>query len=93
MTVCANPLADWHEDIGPVLWWCFPVTEPPYVGTPLDLGQTIEVTLNTYASGDQKMRHLVGGWPGYHTHWTPIPPAPTISSDGKPITDGEAADR
>lgn len=26
----------WHEDIGPVLWWNFPVEEPPYCGTPLD---------------------------------------------------------
>ncbi|MBS6069797.1 MAG: hypothetical protein KIB10_10335, partial [Enterococcus avium] len=25
-----------HEDIGPVLWWDFPVEEPPYCGTPLD---------------------------------------------------------
>lgn len=34
----AKPLADWHEDIGPVLCWRFPITEPPYVGTPLDQG-------------------------------------------------------
>lgn len=27
---------DWHEDDGDVLWWAFPVREPPYVGTPLD---------------------------------------------------------
>lgn len=26
----------WHEDIGDVLWWNFPVEEPPYCGTPLD---------------------------------------------------------
>ena len=32
----SNPLEDWHEDIGPVLWWRFPVNEPPYVGSPLD---------------------------------------------------------
>jgi hypothetical protein len=29
-------LKDWHEDDGPVLWWCRPVEEPPYAGTPLD---------------------------------------------------------
>jgi hypothetical protein len=28
--------AEWHEDTGPVLWWHFPIEEPPYVGTPLD---------------------------------------------------------
>ena len=26
----------WNEDIGDVLWWNFPVEEPPYCGTPLD---------------------------------------------------------
>jgi hypothetical protein len=30
-------LVDYHEDLGPVVWWTFPVTEPPYVGTPSDL--------------------------------------------------------
>lgn len=25
----------WHEDEGDVLWWNFPITEPPYCGTPL----------------------------------------------------------
>lgn len=29
-------LGKWHEDDGPVLWWKFPIVEPPYVGTPLD---------------------------------------------------------
>lgn len=32
----ARPLDDWHEDIGPVLWWFFPVSEAPWVGTPND---------------------------------------------------------
>jgi hypothetical protein len=32
----ARPFEEWHEDVGPVLWWTFPVDEPPYVGTPLD---------------------------------------------------------
>ncbi|WP_278529598.1 hypothetical protein [Enterococcus asini] len=26
----------WDEDMGDVLWWNFPVEEPPYCGTPLD---------------------------------------------------------
>lgn len=25
----------YHEDMGNVLWWKFPVEEPPYVGSPL----------------------------------------------------------
>jgi hypothetical protein len=28
--------AEWHEDHGTVLWWRFPVVEPPWVGSPLD---------------------------------------------------------
>lgn len=43
-------LEEWGEDYGDVLWWKFPIEEPPYVGSPL--------------SAD---------WPGYHTHWLPIP--------------------
>ncbi len=49
----ARPSDEWHEDLGAVLWWRFPIVEPPYVGTPNDCD-----------------------WPGYHTHFTPIP-APT----------------
>lgn len=30
-----QPLAEYHEDMGPVLWWRFPIEEPPYVGSPL----------------------------------------------------------
>lgn len=32
----ARPLADYHEDMGDVLWWIFPIEEPPYCGSPLD---------------------------------------------------------
>ncbi len=32
----AKPLDDWAEEDGPVLWWKFPICEPPYSGTPLD---------------------------------------------------------
>lgn len=31
-----RPLDDWHEDIGPVLWWITPVCEPPWCGDPRD---------------------------------------------------------
>jgi hypothetical protein len=36
MMLVACKFEDWHEDIGPVLWWKFPIEESPYVGTPLD---------------------------------------------------------
>jgi hypothetical protein len=33
-------LAEWHEDIGPVVWWRFCLDERPdeaaWIGTPLD---------------------------------------------------------
>jgi hypothetical protein len=67
-----RPLAEWHEDVGPVLLWALPITEPPYVGTPLDLGRAIEVTIRD-AVRDYKYTEHIGGWPGYHTHWSPIP--------------------
>ncbi len=28
-------IEDWHEDIGPCFWTCFPVQEPYYAGCPL----------------------------------------------------------
>ncbi len=31
----SEPFGSWHEDDGAVLWWRFPVAEPPYVGSPL----------------------------------------------------------
>lgn len=32
----ARPLAEWHEDDGPALWWAFPVNEAPWCGQPID---------------------------------------------------------
>ena len=34
---CTRHLEEWHEDYGDVLWWKFPIEEPPYVGSPLDM--------------------------------------------------------
>lgn len=72
----AKPIDEWHEDLGDVLWWKFPVDEPPYVGTPLDLG--CRVLLKIIGADDPflKTSFMVGGWPGYHTHWTPLPEIP-----------------
>ncbi|MNW53644.1 hypothetical protein D3C74_312100 [compost metagenome] len=33
----ARPIDEWHEDYGDVLWWKFPICEPPYVGDPRDI--------------------------------------------------------
>jgi hypothetical protein len=76
---------EWHEDMGTVLWWKWPIEEPPYVGTPLDLGHTIEVTVAAdsscggFAGGKYQMH--VGGWPFGDAGspdrealwWTPLP--------------------
>jgi hypothetical protein len=32
----ATPGEEYHEDMGAVLWWRFPIDEPPYCGGPLD---------------------------------------------------------
>lgn len=79
----ARPLAEWHEDDGPVLWWKFPIEEPPYVGTPLDLGFEVVIETHIWTSESESKddpsgvrKFFVGGWPGYHTHWTPLPHVP-----------------
>ncbi|MGL4571746.1 MAG: hypothetical protein ACRCVJ_11855 [Clostridium sp.] len=33
-----EPIEEWHEDMGDCLFWKYPVEEPPYCGTPLDIG-------------------------------------------------------
>ena len=82
MTIAARPLNEWHEDDGPVLWWRFPVDEPPYIGTPLDRGEWHQILAPDACRDSLPLR--VGGWPGYHTHWTPIPipDSPEGSDDG-----------
>lgn len=92
-----RPFDEYHEDMGNVLWWqwieireirggeyCVDghwAGEPPYVGTPNDLGFTVQVNLDvclrTHAdpAGEDKefvVSRKVGGWPGYHTHFTII---------------------
>ncbi|MCY9593742.1 hypothetical protein PC41400_21670 [Paenibacillus chitinolyticus] len=36
LTATPRPIDEWHEDDGTVLWWSFPIEEPPYCGSPLD---------------------------------------------------------
>lgn len=72
-------LDEWSHEDGNVLWWKFPIDEPPYCGTPNDAGHAVE--MHHYVGGEGKVkitRTFVGGWPGYHTHWTRIemPEAP-----------------
>jgi hypothetical protein len=81
----ARPLSEWTEETGDVLWWAFPIQEPPYVGSPLDLGREIVITLIVMGKQTTITRDI-GGWPGYHTHWTPLPSAWMI--EGRAIEAG-----
>ena len=66
-------LDEWHEDFGDVLWWVFDAegnpAEAPYVGNPKDWGYAVEM----HGHEGLLARTYVGGWPGYHTHWTRLP--------------------
>ena len=72
------PASWWAEEDGDVLWWCWRdgqwLAEAPYVGSPLCMGYTVEL----HARDAQRHMHRmhIGGWPGYHTHWTRLPPQP-----------------
>lgn len=70
-----RPLEDWSENDGNVVWWTWRdgewLGEPAYIGTPLDIGQGVAVSV-----GNNDFVAHVGGWPGYHTHWTPHPNFP-----------------
>ena len=68
--------------------------EPPYVGSPNDTG--FEVMVNIEASiwtfpnkqvgreTTNQFSRMVGGWPGYHTHFTPLPMVQHPPQDGQP---------
>lgn len=67
--VTLTPIHDYHEDIGPVLWWRVPIEEPPYVGTPNDLGHSLIVIL-----ARETIQRDIGGWRAdWYTHFSPIP--------------------
>jgi len=78
-----RPLEEWDEEDGPVLWWEFPIQEAPYVGTPHDTGHTVEIEVTVLGRTTGIFRE-VGGWPGYHTHWTPLPSARKIQDNYVP---------
>ena len=73
-------LDEWSEEKGDVIWWCWRdgawLGEAPYFGSPLDLGQTVECHTHRENGDEPAARFMVGGWPDYHTHWTPMVPMP-----------------
>lgn len=84
-----RPIADWHEDMGPCLFWTldergYP-TEPPYSGTPNDLRQMhlidgrVEIS-EAGLKGDESVGgkiHTIDShpFPIYATHFTRTPEA------------------
>jgi hypothetical protein len=68
----ARPIDEYHEDMGDVLWWRFPINEPPYVGSPSDQGKTIRLQILGASEPFLHCDFTVGGWPGVHTHFTTI---------------------
>jgi hypothetical protein len=71
---------EWHEDHGDVIWWVLGRGEPPWVGTPNDLGRTLAVEVHIDGKEAGTIRHDVGGWPFEEADkpdlvWTPLPGA------------------
>ena len=59
-----RPFSEWHEDHGSVLWWRFPIEDPPYVGGPLDCGFTVGAKLyDQFGDVIGTTQAEVGGWP------------------------------
>lgn len=78
-----RPYHEWHEDHGDVLWFKWPITEAPWVGTPLDLGRNVGICaalvigVETYDLNTVKLGNT-GGWPWYEEDhsflfWLPLP--------------------
>lgn len=79
----ARPLSEYHEDMGDMLWWRFPIVEPPWVGTPNDKGREVAVVMHSADGWSQANASMtVGGWPWFHpyTHFTPLPEPPEADS-------------
>lgn len=78
-----RPFCDWHEDHGDVLWWRIPISEAPYVGSPLDLGRQMVMQVCVGREFHQSAEFTTGGWPfdesdNRNLWWTPLPDARRI---------------
>lgn len=81
-----RPFGEWHEDIGDVLWWLWPIESAPYCGSPVCLGYTVQVDLTVSSSQTvfepikRSTPFQIGGWPfaeedEHRLFWTPLPDA------------------
>ncbi len=78
MADVARRFSEWSEECGDVLWWRFPVQEPPYLGSPLDLGFNVCAKLyDQFGNEVGSTNSDVGGWPfasdeEANLYWTPL---------------------
>lgn len=75
MIATVLPAADWREEDGDVLWWHFPVCEPPIVGSHEGMG-----TKDRFGEPTDCARLQREGW---LTHWSKIPVV--WDGDGTPL--------
>jgi hypothetical protein len=73
-----RPFCDWHEDHGDVLWWRIPISEAPYLGSPVCLGRSCTATITVGFEEVFFSGRMIGGWPfdeadERHLWWTPLP--------------------
>lgn len=64
-TTIVYPASEWREDDGAVLWWHFPVCEPPLVGHGPGAGEC-----NADGAPTACARAIESGW---LTHWSRLP--------------------
>lgn len=88
---------EWHEDIGPVLWWKFPIEEASYCGSPLDLGKGVAASVALWTHNGEpteaKVQIDVGGWPYSDKDeswlfWTALPDANALERQIRDIIRG-----
>jgi hypothetical protein len=73
-----RPAAQWHDDVGTVLWWHLPIQEPPYVGAGAGMNES-----DRYGEATSCRRLQEDGW---LTHWSPLPICDKlVASDGTEI--------
>lgn len=84
--VSPRPFSEWHEDHRDVLWFRHPICEPPYCGSPLDLGRSACVSLTV---GREQVEDVslgnVGGWPfdeedEPNLWWLPLPDSSAVDA-------------
>ena len=60
-----RPADEWYEEMGMVIWWHFPIEEPPYIGSGPGAGEC-----DQFGDPTDCARLIEEGW---LTHWSPIP--------------------